>query len=87
MTKSSVQNAELPQKFNLWLSASPGIKENIVIGKNIQNTEKPRKKGGCRVTAFTVPGMYYEKVYSKFFVFSFDAYSICERNEEKVIRR
>ena len=34
-----------------------------------------------------VPGMYYEKVYSKFFVFSFDAYSICERNEEKVIRR
>ena len=63
MTKSSVQNAELPQKFNLWPAASPGIKENIVIGKNIQNTEKPRKKGGCRVTAFTVPGMYYEKVY------------------------
>ena len=66
MTKSSVQNAELPQKFNLWPAASPGIKENIVIGKNIQNTEKPRKKGGCRVTAFTVPGMYYEKVYFGF---------------------
>ena len=65
MTKSSEQNGELLQKLNLWPAASPGIKENIVIGKNIQNMENPNKKGGCRVTAFTVPGMYYEKVYSK----------------------
>ena len=27
------------------------------------------KQGGCRVTAFAIPGMYYEKVYSKFFCF------------------
>ena len=44
MTKSSVQNAELPQKLNLWPAASPGIKENIIIGKNIQNTENPIKR-------------------------------------------
>ena len=28
-------------------------------------TTKPHRKGGCRVTAFAMPGMYYEKVYSK----------------------
>ena len=28
-----------------------------------------------------------KKFIQSFFVFSFDAYSICERNEEKVIRR
>ena len=66
MTKSSVQNAELPQKFNLWPAASPEIKENIIIDKKCTDIPRnPRKKGGCRVTAFTVPGMYYEKVYSK----------------------
>ena len=30
-----------------------------------QNPKKARKKGGCRVTEYSVPGMYYEKVYSK----------------------
>ena len=30
--------------------------------------QKPHKKGGCRVTDRSVPGMYYEKVYTKVFL-------------------
>ena len=56
-------------------------------GKSERNLEKSFIKGRMPGNHLLVPGMYYEKVYSKFFVFSFDAYSICERNEEKVIRR
>ena len=28
-----------------------------------KEVNKGLKKGGCRVTAYAVPGMYYEKVY------------------------
>lgn len=52
-----------------------------------RNKKKVSIKGRMPGNHLLVPGMYYEKVYSKFFVFSFDTYSICERNEEKVIRR
>lgn len=55
------------------------------------------EKGGCRVIVDTIPGMYYEKVYSKIkhickvwfclLLFSFDDFSIAVRNEETVIRK
>ena len=35
----------------------------VIMGKKSGNARKAYKKRGCRVTAFTVPGMYYEKVY------------------------
>ena len=52
-----------------------------------RNKKKVSIKGRMPGNHLLVPGMYYEKVYLKFFVFSFDAYSICERNEEKVMRK
>ena len=33
--------------------------------QGIVKSKNPYKKGGCRVTVLSVPGTYYEKVYSK----------------------
>ena len=51
-----------------------------------RNKKKVSIKGRMPGNHLLVPGMYYEK-FIQSFCFSFDAYSICERNEEKVIRR
>lgn len=63
----------------------------------IINAGNARKKGGCRVTACAIPGMYYEKVYSnsKLLVivlrfvtcFSFDKLSIRYSCEEKMFNK
>ena len=53
------------------------------------------QKGGCRVTAYAVPGMYYEKVYLNSMITSyrlyafhlFDGFSIQKRCEERMINK
>ena len=58
--------------------------------KKRKKTSRKREDAGQPIGS--VPGMYYEKVYSKQLVnvlvigcFSFDGYSIWERNEENMM--
>ena len=77
-----------------------GVKSGVVITRNrkrqlpdfLRQPENPHKTGGCRVTDFSVPGMYYEKVYSKNSMVtigqwsvSFDSISIFCTYEELVL--
>mgnify|MGYP003421048278 FL=1 len=60
-----------------------------------KEVNKGLKKGGCRVTAYAVPGMYYEKVYLNSMITSyrlyafhlFDDFSIQKRCEERMINK
>ena len=60
--------------------------------ENTDIPEKPRKTGGCRVTDFSVPGMYYEKVYSNSISTTkrldlFDSFSIRQSCEGMVFKK